>query len=116
VTAEDQAGENIFFQLLAENAEALERDQIGFEGTPSTTAPLGSGIPEITSIILALGSSGAFTALAIVLRKYFDRRPQGSIKFEQTARGHSKRTTITIENCDADQVAKNLKGLLESKT
>ena len=112
-TADDQLGMNFLFEILTSHADELRRDGHSFEGTPSATAPLGSGLPDITSIIVALGGSGAFTAIAIVLKTYFDKRPHGSIKLQRIAKGKSQSITFTASNCKPEEVTKHLKSLLQ---
>src|SRR5258705_8264271 len=77
--AESSEGLTAIFEALVDHAKALESEGTVFQATPAKSGTLGSGLPEVTEIILALGSSGAFVALAAVLKSYFDKRPSGKI-------------------------------------
>jgi hypothetical protein len=110
VEAESADGLSILFETMVENSEALEKEQITFQGKAGDSVSLGSGLPEITDLIISLGSAGAFTALAAVFRTYFGRRPKGIIRL--SVKTKQKTVEFTAENSDSDQVARSLKGLL----
>jgi hypothetical protein len=108
--AESSEGLTVLFDTLLDHSEELEKDSATFQATPAKSGTLGSGLPEITNIIIALGSSGAFVALSAVLRTYFDKRPQGIITI--SLRSAKRQVQFTAENCTPDLVTKNIRSLL----
>jgi hypothetical protein len=77
VEAESADGLSILFETMVENSEALEKEQITFQGKAGDSVSLGSGLPEITDLIISLGSAGAFTALAAVFELTSAGAPKG---------------------------------------
>jgi hypothetical protein len=90
----------------------LEQEGVTFSARTKRSPAFGAGLPEITDLILALGTAGVFTALVAVFQAYFRDRPMGSI----TIRSESDKgsMTITAENCDAAEVAKNLNKIIDA--
>jgi hypothetical protein len=110
IKAEDEEGVAVLFETLVDNVEQLRTAGASFEGKSAGSATLGSGLPEITQIILAFGSAGAYTAIATVLKQYFDKRPKGNIIFVSK----SKDKQIVLSASDVNQdLAKALPALFE---
>lgn len=110
LSAESSEGLTVLFETLLDHSEELEKDSSTFQATPAKSGTLGSGLPEITNIIIALGSSGAFVALSAVLRTYFEKRPQGKITI--SLRSEKRQVEFTAENCTPDFVTKHIRSLL----
>jgi hypothetical protein len=62
------------------------------------TSFLAAGIPEVTEVILALGSSGAVIALQSILKSYFSKRPKAELIFRK--KGKLSSTEIIVRNAD----------------
>ncbi|MGX8010351.1 hypothetical protein ACVDG8_016005 [Mesorhizobium sp. ORM8.1] len=62
------------------------------------TSFLAAGAPEITQLILALGSSGAIYAVQSILRAYFAKRPHTELVLRR--KGINGSTTVVVRNAD----------------
>lgn len=60
---------------------------------------LSSGIPELTELILALGTSGTITAIASILATYFKNRPNARITIHQRSK-NVESIDVSAENVD----------------
>jgi hypothetical protein len=70
------------------------------EAVASRTSFLSSGVPELTELIIALGSSGAFVAIQAILKSYFAKRPKSELFLE--TKDHGKSSRIAVRNADRD--------------
>jgi hypothetical protein len=87
-------------EIADQHKENAPADIVKIDALPGNTSYLAAGIPEITQLIIALGSSGAILAMRTILTTYFAKRPRGRLTIERTS-GKSSSTRIIIENSDA---------------
>ena len=99
-----------FFQILVDHAQALQNDGVVFNARTGKSSVLGAGLPDISELVLALGSAGAFAALAQVLKTYFSKRPAGTITIRR--REGTRSVTIRADRCDVASVAEAISGVL----
>jgi hypothetical protein len=78
-----------------QHPEAVDK----LEAKTKNTGFMSAGVPEITEIILALGSSGALLAVQGILKAYFAKRPKAELTFHK--KGKSTSTRILLRNADA---------------
>jgi hypothetical protein len=64
-------------------------ETIDLEARTKNTVFVSGGVPEITEIILALGSSGAPVAVQSILKAYFAKRPKAELTFYKTGKSNS---------------------------
>jgi Effector Associated Constant Component 1 len=102
--------EELFAELSAA-ADTLKQEDIAFEAKAKATRRFSSGLPEISELVLALGSAGVFTALSTVLKKFFAERPTGRVHLK--AVDGDRTITITAENCNASELTKRLGPLMK---
>jgi hypothetical protein len=102
------------FGALTDEEEALQHEGVLFSAKTKASPAFGAGMPEISELIISLGSAGVFTALVTVLVAYFKQRPAGTVTLKSTAGDRS--ITFTAENCDAAAISKNLKHILEASS
>jgi len=107
--ASSEESQDLFDAFYSRAADS-EPQQLTFHATTARGEAVGAGLPEVTSLILSLGSAGAFVALAEVLKAYFAKRPAGTLVF--TARRGKTVVRVTAQDCDAGAVAKALGSLL----
>jgi hypothetical protein len=65
---------------------------------------LSSGIPQITELIIALGTSGALTAITTILVTYFKNRPKARLILKKMTKGGDL-IEITAENIDTNPLS-----------
>lgn len=111
VTAESDDGLIELFDIFINNSKPLEEDEISFSAKSVGSVVAGAGLPEITELVLALGTAGVFTALVKIFTDYFKTRPTGKIVLKKSG----ETITFTAENCDAEKVASTLGDLMNSK-
>lgn len=109
IVADSQDALDELFELLVADAEKLENQGITVRATSSGSVQSGAGIPEITNLILAMGTAGVFTALSSVLIVYF--RNRNRVVIASTTDGQKKTVTITAENCKPEALAAAFKAL-----
>jgi hypothetical protein len=81
VEAESADGLSILFETMVENSEALEKEQITFQGKAGDSVSLGSGLPEITDLIISLGSAGAVHSAGRCIPNLLRPPPQRDYSF-----------------------------------
>jgi len=112
IEAESQDGLSDLFGAMTDEEEAFEAEGITFQATTKKSSAFGVGMPDVADLIISLGSAGVFTAITTVLINYFRRRPAGKITLR--TKDGEKSVTFTAENCDAEAVAKAMKGILSN--
>jgi hypothetical protein len=113
VTTDPENTVGDFFNTLVADADSLEASDITFEAKAKSSRAFASGLPEISQLILALGSAHVFSALAYVLVKFFQNNRHGTIKLEATD-GTGRTILFTAEDCSVDTVTKRLAPLLKT--
>jgi hypothetical protein len=110
ITAEDADETRGLFELLVDRADTLKASGLTFRAKGGAASPLTVGLPEITDLIIALGTAGAFAAFSNVLRSYFNSHPRGILTI--SSRNSTSAVRITATNCDPAKVAAALKAIV----
>lgn len=97
------------FDIFVDNVEELQSENISFRAKSTGASATAAGLPEITNLIIALGTAGVFTTLAGILSGYFKSRPKGTITLTVEKKGKS--TTFSATNSSAEEISAALKNI-----
>ena len=88
--------------LFDEHLRSFPTDFGPVKARAAPTSYLSAGLPEVSDLIVALGSSGAFAALYHIFREYFKARPTSEVTIEK--RDGKQVTKIIMKNVGSREV------------
>jgi hypothetical protein len=106
-TSKDSSDLQSLFDDLVDSSAKLATSDVTFLGKQRPSSVTGSGIPEVSELVISLGSAGAFVMISTILTTYFRQRPKGKIWVKVTNK--QKTLQITAEDADSGKIAELLK-------